>query len=138
MRSLYVVCLADCGGSELLAYFLSQCKCFVLCFFVFFFVLFFCLEIKPTPFQASVATVQLWVSGILAVLRVLVSQSTEDIVLSRVHELSLSPHLLSCPTIKRLHQQSPFSSGPPTSDLLSNQEPNGEAQKVLPEETFAR
>uniref|UniRef100_A0AAQ5WX78 Huntingtin n=1 Tax=Amphiprion ocellaris TaxID=80972 RepID=A0AAQ5WX78_AMPOC len=56
--------------------------------------------------MASVATVQLWVSGILAVLRVLVSQSTEDIVLSRVHELSLSPHLLSCHTIRRLHQQS--------------------------------
>uniref|UniRef100_A0A3Q3WBD7 Uncharacterized protein n=1 Tax=Mola mola TaxID=94237 RepID=A0A3Q3WBD7_MOLML len=88
--------------------------------------------------MASVATVQLWVSGILAVLRVLVSQSTEDIVLSRVHELSLSPHLLSCHTIKRLHQQSPSSSGPPTSDTLCNQEHNGEAQKVLPEETFAR
>uniref|UniRef100_A0A3B4T8R2 Huntingtin n=1 Tax=Seriola dumerili TaxID=41447 RepID=A0A3B4T8R2_SERDU len=55
--------------------------------------------------MASVATVQLWVSGILAVLRVLVSQSTEDIVLSRVHELSLSPHLLSCHTIRNLHQQ---------------------------------
>lgn len=41
----------------------------------------------------------MWVSGILAVLRVLVSQSTEDIVLSRVHELSLSPHLLSCHTL---------------------------------------
>uniref|UniRef100_A0A3B4WED9 Huntingtin n=1 Tax=Seriola lalandi dorsalis TaxID=1841481 RepID=A0A3B4WED9_SERLL len=55
--------------------------------------------------MASVATVQLWVSGILAVLRVLVSQSTEDIVLSRVHELSLSPHLLSCHTIRNLHKQ---------------------------------
>ncbi|KAJ8416476.1 hypothetical protein AAFF_G00357640 [Aldrovandia affinis] len=33
--------------------------------------------------MSSVGTVQLWVSGILAVLRVLVSQSTEDIVLSR-------------------------------------------------------
>uniref|UniRef100_A0A3B4FEU3 Huntingtin n=1 Tax=Pundamilia nyererei TaxID=303518 RepID=A0A3B4FEU3_9CICH len=49
--------------------------------------------------MASVATVQLWVSGILAVLRVLVSQSTEDIVLSRVHELALSPNLLSCHAI---------------------------------------
>lgn len=88
--------------------------------------------------QASVATVQLWVSGILAVLRVLVSQSTEDIVLSRVHELSLSPHLLSCHTIHRLHQQSPSSNDPPTADMLGNQEPNGEAQKALPEETFAR
>ncbi|XP_030287359.1 huntingtin isoform X7 [Sparus aurata] len=88
--------------------------------------------------MASVATVQLWVSGILAVLRVLVSQSTEDIVLSRVHELSLSPHLLSCHTIRRLHQQSPSSNDPPTADMLGNQEPNGEAQKALPEETFAR
>ncbi|XP_029308896.1 huntingtin isoform X7 [Cottoperca gobio] len=87
--------------------------------------------------MASVATVQLWVSGILAVLRVLVSQSTEDIVLSRVHELSLTPHLLSCHTIRRLHQQSPSPSDPPT-DALGSQEPNGEAQKALPEETFAR
>ncbi|XP_033480201.1 huntingtin isoform X3 [Epinephelus lanceolatus] len=88
--------------------------------------------------MASVATVQLWVSGILAVLRVLVSQSTEDIVLSRVHELSLTPHLLSCHTIRRLHQQSPSPSDPPPADTLGNQEPNGEAQKALPEETFAR
>ncbi|XP_047435098.1 huntingtin isoform X6 [Mugil cephalus] len=87
--------------------------------------------------MASVATVQLWVSGILAVLRVLVSQSTEDIVLSRVHELSLSPHLLSCHTIRRLHQQSCSPNGPP-SDTLSNQEANGDAQKAPPEETFAR
>ncbi|KAG8015101.1 Huntingtin, partial [Nibea albiflora] len=87
--------------------------------------------------MASVATVQLWVSGILAVLRVLVSQSTEDIVLSRVHELSLSPHLLSCHTIRRLHQHSPSPNEPPT-DLLSNLETNGDAQKALPEETFAR
>ncbi|XP_035515689.1 huntingtin isoform X9 [Morone saxatilis] len=88
--------------------------------------------------MASVTTVQLWVSGILAVLRVLVSQSTEDIVLSRVHELSLSPHLLSCHTIRRLHQQSPSPNDPPTAETLGNQEPNGEAQKALPEETFAR
>ncbi|XP_034443327.1 huntingtin isoform X2 [Hippoglossus hippoglossus] len=88
--------------------------------------------------MASVATIQLWVSGILAVLRVLVSQSTEDIVLSRVHELSLSPHLLSCHTIRRLHQQSPFPNDPPAADTLGNQETNGEAQKVQPEETFAR
>ncbi|XP_019133712.2 huntingtin isoform X9 [Larimichthys crocea] len=87
--------------------------------------------------MASVATVQLWVSGILAVLRVLVSQSTEDIVLSRVHELSLSPDLLSCHTIRRLHQHSPSPNEPPT-DLLGNQETNGDAQKALPEETFAR
>ncbi|XP_070782771.1 huntingtin [Enoplosus armatus] len=88
--------------------------------------------------MASVATVQLWVSGILAVLRVLVSQSTEDIVLSRIHELSLSPHLLSCYTIRRLHQQSPSPNDPPAADALGNREPNGEAQKALPEETFAR
>ncbi|XP_070712459.1 huntingtin isoform X1 [Pempheris klunzingeri] len=88
--------------------------------------------------MTSVATVQLWVSGILAVLRVLVSQSTEDIVLSRVHELSLSPHLLSCHTIRRLHQQIPSPSDPPVTETLGNQEPNGEAQKALPEETFAR
>ena len=77
-------------------------------------------------------------SGILAVLRVLVSQSTEDIVLSRVHELSLSPHLLSCHTIRRLHQQNPSPNDPSAADMLVNQESNGEAQKVLPEETFAR
>ncbi|XP_031720297.1 huntingtin, partial [Anarrhichthys ocellatus] len=88
--------------------------------------------------MASVATVQLWVSGILAVLRVLVSQSTEDIVLSRVHELSLTPHLLSCHTIRRLHQQSLSPSDPPTADTLVDQEPVGEAQKAPPEETFAR
>uniref|UniRef100_A0A8C5BH89 Huntingtin n=1 Tax=Gadus morhua TaxID=8049 RepID=A0A8C5BH89_GADMO len=67
--------------------------------------------------MASVSTVQLWVSGILAVLRVLISQSTEDIVLSRVHELSLSPALLGCPTIRA----------------------GGEvAVRAQPEETFAR
>ncbi|XP_041838863.1 huntingtin isoform X2 [Melanotaenia boesemani] len=88
--------------------------------------------------MASVARVQLWVSGILAVLRVLVSQSTEDIVLSRVHELSFSPHLLSCHTIHRLHQQSPSTNDPPAADTICNEEENGEAQKVLPEETFAR
>ncbi|XP_035993085.1 huntingtin isoform X2 [Fundulus heteroclitus] len=88
--------------------------------------------------MTSVATVQLWVSGILAVLRVLVSQSTEDIVLSRVHELSLSPHLLSCYTIQRLHHQSPSPGDPPAADPSCNQEANGDAQKVPPEETFAR
>ncbi|XP_061737340.1 huntingtin isoform X7 [Nerophis ophidion] len=88
--------------------------------------------------MASVTTVQLWVSGILAVLRVLVSQSTEDIVLSRVHELALSPHLLSCNTIHRLHQHSPSPNGPPASDSFANPEPNGNAQKAVPEETFAR
>ncbi|XP_077426771.1 huntingtin isoform X2 [Vanacampus margaritifer] len=88
--------------------------------------------------MASVTTVQLWVSGILAVLRVLVSQSTEDIVLSRVHELSLSPHLLSCNTVRRLYQQSPSPTGPPSLDSFASQEPNGDSEKVLPEETFAR
>lgn len=95
--------------------------------------------LKPLLPQTSVATVQLWVSGILAVLRVLVSQSTEDIVLSRVHELSLSPHLLSCQTIRRLHQQSHSPSEPAAADQApSDQESNGDAQKALPEETFAR
>ncbi|XP_061130026.1 huntingtin isoform X3 [Syngnathus typhle] len=88
--------------------------------------------------MASVTTVQLWVSGILAVLRVLVSQSTEDIVLSRVHELSLSPHLLSCDTIRRLCQQSTSPSAPPTLDSLASQELSGDSPKSLPEETFAR
>lgn len=93
---------------------------------------------KLLLFQASVATVQLWVSGILAVLRVLVSQSTEDIVLSRVHELSLSPHLLSCQTVRRLHLQRSSPSDPPAADMLANQEANEEEQKAPPEETFAR
>ncbi|XP_061534390.1 huntingtin isoform X8 [Phycodurus eques] len=88
--------------------------------------------------MASVTTVQLWVSGILAVLRVLISQSTEDIVLSRVHELSLSPHLLSCNTVRRLYQQSASPNAPPTLDSFAVQEPNGDSQKDLPEETFAR
>ncbi|XP_067354239.1 huntingtin isoform X1 [Channa argus] len=91
----------------------------------------------PTT-MASVATIQLWVSGILAVLRVLISQSTEDIVLSRVHELSLSPHLLSCHTVRRLHQKRSSPCDLPAADILCNQEANGEEQKAPPEETFAR
>lgn len=87
--------------------------------------------------MASVATVQLWVSGILAVLRVLISQSTEDIVLSRVHELSLSPHLLSCQTIRCLQQNSPGPQDPPVVPL-STQDSSGETSRALPEETFAR
>ncbi|XP_034043507.1 huntingtin isoform X2 [Thalassophryne amazonica] len=87
--------------------------------------------------MTSVTTVQLWVSGILAVLRVLISQSTEDIVLSRVHELSLSPHLLSCHTIRHLRQEN-ISPSEPHADALEDQEPNCEEQKVAPEETFAR
>lgn len=75
-------------------------------------------------------TVQLWVSGILAVLRVLISQSTEDIVLSRVQELSLSPLLLSCATIQFLRQDA--------APAPSSEEVNGDSQRHLPEETFAR
>ncbi|XP_064782852.1 huntingtin-like [Oncorhynchus masou masou] len=102
--------------------------------------------------MANVNTVQLWVSGVLAVLRVLISQSTEDIILSRVHELSLSPPslslsppslsplLLSCPTIRHLRDDSSLSSPPPLAPPATvapdNQEANGE--RVLPEETFAR
>ncbi|XP_036790192.1 huntingtin isoform X3 [Oncorhynchus mykiss] len=92
--------------------------------------------------MANVNTVQLWVSGVLAVLRVLISQSTEDIVLSRVHELSLSPLLLSCPTIRHLRDDSSLSSPPqpplatPAAVAPDNQEANGE--RVPPEETFAR
>ncbi|KAJ8000512.1 hypothetical protein DPEC_G00180890 [Dallia pectoralis] len=84
--------------------------------------------------MANVNTVQLWVSGILAVLRVLISQSTEDIVLSRVHELSLSPLLLCRPAIRRLHQhmdpQTPQPPTPSSQDLTPD--------RVQPEETFAR
>ncbi|XP_031415878.1 huntingtin isoform X2 [Clupea harengus] len=87
--------------------------------------------------MASVGTVQLWVSGILAVLRVLISQSTEDIVLSRVQELSLSPYLLSCPTIRRLHSEVAAQAPPPPQPAVS-QETNGEPQRFPPEETFAR
>ncbi|XP_063075686.1 huntingtin isoform X3 [Engraulis encrasicolus] len=87
--------------------------------------------------MASVGTVQLWVSGILAVLRVLISQSTEDIVLSRVQELSLSPYLLSCSTIRRLHSEVAAQAAPPPQPTLT-QETNGEPQRYPPEETFAR
>ncbi|XP_025145412.3 huntingtin isoform X3 [Bubalus bubalis] len=79
---------------------------------------------------AAVSTVQLWVSGILAILRVLISQSTEDIVLSRIQELSFSPYLVSCPTISRLRD------GDSTSALEEHSE--GRQVKNLPEETFAR
>uniref|UniRef100_A0A8C9TDV1 Huntingtin n=1 Tax=Scleropages formosus TaxID=113540 RepID=A0A8C9TDV1_SCLFO len=80
--------------------------------------------------MSSVSTMQLWISGILAVLRVLISQSTEDIVLSRVQELSLSPFLLSCPAIERLRDDS-HRTVPP-------EELNGDPQRPPPEETFAR
>uniref|UniRef100_A0A8C9W2J2 Huntingtin n=1 Tax=Scleropages formosus TaxID=113540 RepID=A0A8C9W2J2_SCLFO len=81
-------------------------------------------------FVTPVSTMQLWISGILAVLRVLISQSTEDIVLSRVQELSLSPFLLSCPAIERLRDDS-HRTVPP-------EELNGDPQRPPPEETFAR
>lgn len=76
------------------------------------------------------STVQLWVSGILAILRVLISQSTEDIVLSRIQELSFSPHFISCPVINRLRD----GDSPSTPEEHSE----GKQTKNLPEETFSR
>ncbi|XP_034528082.1 huntingtin [Ailuropoda melanoleuca] len=80
--------------------------------------------------MASVSTVQLWISGILAILRVLISQSTEDIVLSRIQELSFSPYLISCPIINRLRD----------GDSTSTPEEHNEGRQIksLPEETFSR
>ncbi|CAO2640214.1 Htt [Lemmus lemmus] len=80
--------------------------------------------------MASVSTVQLWISGILAILRVLISQSTEDIVLSRIQELSFSPYLISCSVISRLRE------GDGNSTLGECSE--GKQTKNLPEETFSR
>lgn len=85
---------------------------------------------------ASVGTVQLWVSGILAILRVLISQSTEDIILSRIQELSLSPYLLSCPTIRRLCDDDV--PAPPETLPVAMEDANGETTRFPPEETFAR
>ncbi|KAF1415254.1 Huntingtin, partial [Spheniscus humboldti] len=81
--------------------------------------------------MASVSTVQLWISGILAILRVLISQSTEDIVLSRIQELSFSPYLISCQAINRLRRGE---------NNLSIPEDRTEVKqaKYLPEETFSR
>ncbi|POI35942.1 hypothetical protein CIB84_000306, partial [Bambusicola thoracicus] len=81
--------------------------------------------------MASVSTVQLWISGILAILRVLISQSTEDIVLSRVQELSFSPYLISRQAINRLRHGE---------NNVSAQEDHTEVKqtKYLPEETFSR
>ncbi|NXU83434.1 HD protein, partial [Xiphorhynchus elegans] len=81
--------------------------------------------------MASVSTVQLWISGILAILRVLISQSTEDIVLSRIQELSFSPYLISCQAINRLRCGE---------NSVSAAENHTEAKqtKYLPEETFSR
>nr|XP_055060920.1 huntingtin isoform X1 [Misgurnus anguillicaudatus] len=87
------------------------------------------------PTLASVGTLQLWVSGILAVLRVLISQSTEDIILSRIQELSLSPYLLSSATIHLLRDDDPL---PPVAPPATTEEDNGEPQRFPPEETFAR
>lgn len=84
---------------------------------------------------ASVGTGQLWVSGILAILRVLISQSTEDIILSRIQELSLSPYLLSCPTIRRLCDDD---CSPPEAPPVTMEDSNEEPQRFPPEETFAR
>ncbi|KAM4708326.1 huntingtin [Discoglossus pictus] len=81
--------------------------------------------------MASVNTVQLWISGILAILRVLISQSTEDIVLSRIQELSFSPLLISCHTINKL-RKGDTNTPTPEEDADQNQ------TKALPEETFAR
>ncbi|KAL7976412.1 hypothetical protein Chor_015476 [Crotalus horridus] len=81
--------------------------------------------------RASVSTVQLWVSGILAILRVLISQSTEDIVLSRIQELSFSPRLISCQTIHRLRNGG--NRVPATQET-----PPEEHDRFLPEETFSR
>uniref|UniRef100_A0A8C9AKK9 Huntingtin n=1 Tax=Prolemur simus TaxID=1328070 RepID=A0A8C9AKK9_PROSS len=80
--------------------------------------------------MASVSTVQLWISGILAILRVLISQSTEDIVLSRIQELSFSPYLVSCPVINRLRHGE--------SNSASEEHSEGRQMKNLPEETFSR
>ncbi|XP_057562698.1 huntingtin isoform X4 [Hippopotamus amphibius kiboko] len=79
---------------------------------------------------ASVSTAQLWISGILAILRVLISQSTEDIVLSRIQELSFSPYLISCPVINRLRDGDSHS--------VPEEHSEGRQTKNLPEETFSR
>uniref|UniRef100_A0A803WEB9 Huntingtin n=1 Tax=Ficedula albicollis TaxID=59894 RepID=A0A803WEB9_FICAL len=81
--------------------------------------------------MASVSTVQLWISGILAILRVLISQSTEDIVLSRIQELSFSPYLISCQAINRLRCGENNMSTP--EDLTEVKQ-----VKYPPEETFSR
>nr|XP_033806283.1 huntingtin isoform X5 [Geotrypetes seraphini] len=82
--------------------------------------------------MTSVTTVQLWISGILAILRVLISQSTEDIVLSRIQELSFSPYLISCQNIKRLRD------GEETCISMSEDQNEMNQSKYLPEETFSR
>ncbi|KAJ8247772.1 hypothetical protein GJAV_G00250130 [Gymnothorax javanicus] len=86
--------------------------------------------------MASVGMVQLWVSGILAVLRVLISQSTEDIILSRVQELSLSPLLLSCQTIQTLRRSDPHALR--DEEKEEREEGEEEPPRYPPEEAFAR
>ncbi|NXP17333.1 HD protein, partial [Scytalopus superciliaris] len=81
--------------------------------------------------MASVSTVQLWISGILAILRVLISQSTEDIVLSRIQELSFSPYLISCQAINRLRCGE-------NNISTAEDHTEGKQTKYLPEETFSR
>ncbi|NXG43244.1 HD protein, partial [Psilopogon haemacephalus] len=81
--------------------------------------------------MASVNTVQLWISGILAILRVLISQSTEDIVLSRIQELSFSPYLISCQAVNRLRRGENNVTAP-------EDRPEAKQAKYLPEETFSR
>ncbi|XP_077136171.1 huntingtin isoform X3 [Ranitomeya variabilis] len=81
--------------------------------------------------MASVSTVQLWISGILAILRVLISQSTEDIVLSRIQELSFSPVLISCQNITRLRDRD-------NSRQSSEEDAEQNQVKAPPEETFSR
>lgn len=77
------------------------------------------------------STVQLWISGILAILRVLISQSTEDIVLSRIQELSFSPYLISCQAISRLRCGE-------NSMGTAEDRTEGKQVKYPPEETFSR
>ncbi|XP_068132416.1 huntingtin isoform X2 [Hyperolius riggenbachi] len=81
--------------------------------------------------MASVSTVQLWISGILAILRVLISQSTEDIVLSRIQELSFSPLLISRQNIAKLREGD--------GNQHSYEDCTEQSQnKPPPEETFSR
>ncbi|KAG8453434.1 hypothetical protein GDO86_000166 [Hymenochirus boettgeri] len=80
--------------------------------------------------MTSVSTVQLWISGILAILRVLISQSTEDIVLSRIQELSFSPMLICCQNIIMLREGD--------NDSLSEEVSEQAENKPPPEETFSR
>ncbi|KAM8940376.1 huntingtin isoform 2-T2 [Pelodytes ibericus] len=79
----------------------------------------------------SVSTVQLWISGILAILRVLISQSTEDIVLSRIQELSFSP-LLICRQNITILRAGDCNLPPPEETFDQN------LIKAPPEETFSR